>query len=415
MGRRWVICVLLFAAATVNYIDRQVLAVLKPTLQGELHWNDVAYGNIVTAFQAAYAVGMLLLGRFIDRVGTRVGLAITATFWGLATMAHGAVASVLGFAVARVGLGLGEAGMFPAGGKAIAEWFPRRERAFAMGLFNAGTNVGPIVCPLLAPWLVLSVGWRLTFVAMGGLALLWVGPWLAFYRRPAEDPRVTPEDLLLLQADRGPSPAKIPWRSLLRHRQAWAILLGKLITDPVWWLFLFWIPDFLNRRHGLDLKRLGPPLVVIYLLSFTGGIAGGWMSSRLIRRGWSTNRARKTTMLLAALAVTPILEAAHTASLWTAVAIIGMAVASHQAFSANMLTLASDMFPVSSVASVMGIGGMGGAIGGILIAQLTGRLLQLTGSYQVLFGMAAGAYLVALGVIHLLAPRLAPVSDAEAP
>jgi ACS family hexuronate transporter-like MFS transporter len=408
MRYRWLICFLLFAGATVNYVDRQVLAVLKPTLQVELHWNDIAYGNIVTAFQAAYAIGMLLVGRFIDRVGTRAGLAIAATFWALATMAHGLVGSVLGFGAARAALGLGEAGMFPAGGKAIAEWFPRRERAFAMSLFNAGTNVGPIVCPLMAPWLVHSVGWRWTFIALGALALLWVVPWLAIYRRPAQHAGIRPDELLLLQDERGPAAAKLRWRALLTHRQAWAILLGKLISDPVWWLYLFWIPDFLNRKHGLDLKRLGPPLVVIYLMSLLGGVAGGWLSSRLLRRGWSTNRARKTTMLIAALAVLPILEAAHTTSLWTAVAIIGLAVGAHQAFSANLLTLASDMFPVSSVASVMGIGGLGGGIGGILLAQTAGHILQLTGSYQVLFAMAAGAYLVALGAIHLLAPRLEP-------
>jgi ACS family hexuronate transporter-like MFS transporter len=398
---RWIICFLLFTGATVNYIDRQVLAVLKPTLQHDLGWNEIAYGNIVTAFQAAYAVGMLLVGRFIDRVGTRTGLAVTAAFWALATMAHALVGSVFGFSAARAALGLGEAGLFPAGGKAIAEWFPRRERSFAMGIFNSGTNVGPIVCPLIAPWLVQSVGWRWTFVAMGALALLWIVPWLAAYRPPPQHPGL----------ERVPmsTSVKIPWRTLLTHRQAWAILLGKMISDPVWWLYLFWIPDFLNRKHGLDLKRLGPPLITIYSLSFFGGIAGGWLSSRLIRRGWSTNAARKTAMLVAALAVLPILGAAQTASLWTAVAIIGLAVGAHQAFSANLLTLASDMFPVSSVASVMGIGGMGGAIGGILIAQTAGRLLQLTGSYHVLFVMAACAYMVALGVIHLLAPRLAPV------
>jgi MFS transporter, ACS family, hexuronate transporter len=411
---RWTICFLLFAGASINYIDRQVLAVLKPTLQGELGWNEIGYGNIVTAFQAAYAVGMLLVGRFIDRVGTRAGLAVTAALWGLATVCHALVGSVLGFSAARVALGVGEAGMFPAGGKAIAEWFPRRERAFAIGLFNAGTNVGPIVCPLIAPWLVQSVGWRWTFVVMGVLALLWIVPWLSAYRSPAQHPAVTPEDLRALRADHAPPGVRIPWRALLTHRQAWAIALGKMITDPAWWLYLFWIPDFLHRNHGLDLKRMGSPLVMIYLLSLFGSIGGGWLSSRLIQRGWSTNAARKTTMLVAAVAVVPIVGAAGTASLWTAVGIIGLAVGAHQAFSANLLTLASDMFPISSVASVMGIGGMGGAIGGILIAQTAGRLLQLTGSYRVLFMIPACAYLVALGVIHLLCPRLAP-ADVHAP
>ncbi|HXK16811.1 MAG TPA: MFS transporter, partial [Polyangiaceae bacterium] len=379
-------CFLLFAGATINYVDRQVLAVLKPTLQHELHWSEVSYGNIVTAFQAAYAVGMLLVGRFIDRVGTRVGLATTAAFWALATMAHALASSVIGFSAARVALGLGEAGMFPAGGKAIAEWFPRKERSFAMSLFNSGTNVGPIVCPLLAPWLVGSFGWRWTFVAMGALALAWIVPWLALSRH------ATPNELAELRGEPAPTTRKIPWRALLTHRQAWAIFLGKLLSDPAWWLYLFWIPDFLSRNHGLNLKRLGPPLVTIYLVSAFGGVAGGWLSSWLIRRGWTTNAARKTAMLAAAVAVVPVIGAASATKLWTAVALVSLAVAAHQAFSANLLTLASDMFPVSSVASVMGLGGMGGAIGGIVIAQTAGHLLQLTGSYHVLFVLAASAY-----------------------
>ena len=407
MRHRWVICSLLFAGATINYIDRQVLAVLKPTLQTQLGWSEVGYGNIVTAFQAAYAVGMLLAGRFIDRVGTRAGLATTAAFWALATMAHAAVGGVLGFSVARAALGLGEAGMFPAGGKAIAEWFPQQERSFAIGLFNSGTNVGPIVCPLLAPWLVATVGWRGTFVAMGALALLWIVPWLATYQPPERHARVSPEEVRALRAM---PTATIPWRALLTHRQAWAITLAKLLTDPIWWLYLFWIPDFLHRGHGLDLKQLGPPLVTIYALAFFGGIAGGWLSSRLIRRGWSTNAARKTTMLVAAVAVLPVvhLGAAHASSLGTAVGILGLAVGAHQAFSANLLTLPSDLFPLGSVASMMGIAGMGGAIGGIVIAQTAGHILEVTGSYHTLFVMAASAYFVALAVIQLLAPRLAP-------
>jgi ACS family hexuronate transporter-like MFS transporter len=406
LRHRWVICSLLFACATINYVDRQVLAVLKPTLQAQLGWSEVGYGDIVTAFQAAYAVGMLLVGRFVDRVGARAGLAATAAFWALATMAHAATSGVLGFAAARAALGLGEAGMFPAGGKAIAEHFPQRERSFAMGLLNSGTNVGPIVCPLLAPWLVAIVGWRGAFVAMGALALVWIGPWLAVMK-PSSRGFIAASGSASGSASVAVS--TLPWRVLLAHREAWAIALAKLVTDPVWWLYLFWIPDFLHRNHGLDLKRLGPPLVAIYALAFCGGIAGGWLSSRLIRRGWSTNAARKTTMLLAALAVLPILGAAHTSSLWTAVALVGVAVGAHQAFSANLLTLPSDLFPVGSVASMMGIGGVGGAIGGIVIAQTAGRILQLTGSYHALFVMAAAAYFVALGLIHVLSPRLRPV------
>jgi ACS family hexuronate transporter-like MFS transporter len=408
---RWVICALLFAAATVNYIDRQVLAVLKPTLQAELGWSEVGYGNIVTAFQAAYAVGMLLVGRFMDRVGTRVGFALSATFWALATAAHALAGGVGGFAVARLALGLGESGMFPAGARAIAEWFPRRERAFALALFNSGTNIGPVICPLLAPWLVRVVGWRGTFVALGALALVWVVPWLAGYRSPERHPAVTPDELRELDRDRaaGAHIAALPWRALFRHRQTWAIALAKLITDPVWWLYLFWIPDFLHRNHGLDLKRLGPPLVAIYVMALLGGLAGGWLSSRLLRAGLSTNAARKLTMLIAALAIMPVVGAARASSLGTAVALIGLAMGGHQAFSANLLTLPSDLFPLSSVGSAIGIAGTAGALGGVLIAQVAGRVLQLTGSYHVLFAYAAIAYLAALGLIQVLLPRLAPV------
>jgi ACS family hexuronate transporter-like MFS transporter len=404
MRHRWVICSLLFTGATINYVDRQVLAVLKPTLQAQLGWSEIGYGNIVTAFQAAYAVGMLLVGRFIDRVGTRAGLAISAAFWAAATMAHAGASGVLGFSAARAALGIGEAGLFPSGGKAIAEHFPQRERSFAMGFFNSGTNVGPIVCPLLAPVLVETVGWRGTFVVMGALALVWIVPWLAFTRSP---PRAAFGGPAPAVAPAGPA-ERIPWRTLVSRREAWVLFLGKVITDPIWWLYLYWIPDFLHRNHGLDLRRMGPPLMMIYLLSFFGGIAGGWLSSRLIARGWSVNAARKTAMLVAALAVLPILGAAHTSSLWTAVGLVGLAVGAHQAFSANLLTLPSDLFPASSVASIMGVGGLGGGLGGILIAQTAGHILQATGSYHVLFIMAASAYLVALVAIHLLVPRLAP-------
>jgi ACS family hexuronate transporter-like MFS transporter len=401
---RWVICALLFAAATVNYIDRQVLAVLKPALQPELGWSEVGYGNIVTAFQAAYAVGLLLVGRFMDRMGTRVGFALSATFWALATAAHALAGGVASFAAARVALGLGESGMFPAGARAVAEWFPRRERAFALSLFNAGTNVGPILCPLMAPGLVRAVGWRGTFVAMGALALAWVGPWLAAFRPAAGE-----------REPRHASPgATVSWRALLAHRQMWAIALAKLVTDPVWWLYLFWIPDFLHRNHGLELGRMGPPLVAIYGLALLGGVAGGWLSSRLLARGVSTNVARKVAMLLAALAVVPVVGASRTASLPAAVAVLGVAMGAHQAFSANLLTLPSDLFPLRCVGTAVGIAGTAGAVGGILIAQAAGRVLQVTGSYHVLFAYAGGAYLAALGLIQVLSPRLEPVEVARA-
>jgi ACS family hexuronate transporter-like MFS transporter len=410
---RWVICALLFAAATVNYIDRQVLAVLKPTLQAELGWSEIGYGNVVTAFQAAYAVGMLLMGRFMDRAGTRVGFALSAAFWALATAAHALAGGVGGFATARLALGLGESGMFPAGARAVAEWFPRRERALALGLFNAGTNVGPIVCPLVAPWLVREVGWRGTFVALGALALVWIVPWWIAYRSPERHAAVSPDERRALERDRAAPVTGLPWRALFQHRQIWAVALAKLITDPVWWLYLFWIPDFLHRTHGLELKSLGPPLVVIYLMALLGSVAGGWLSSRLLRRGWTTNAARKATMLLAALAILPVAGVARATSLGTAVALLGLAMGAHQAFSANLLTLPSDLFPLSSVGSAIGVAGTAGALGGVLIAQVAGRVLQVTGSYQVLFAYAAIAYLAALGLIQVLLPRLAPVEARE--
>jgi ACS family hexuronate transporter-like MFS transporter len=411
MRHRWVICSLLFAGATINYVDRQVLAVLKPTLQAQLGWSEVGYGNIVTAFQAAYALGMLLVGRFVDRVGARAGLAATAAFWAVATMAHAAATGVLGFSVARAALGIGEAGLFPSSGKAVAEHFAQRERSFAMGLVNSGTNVGPILCPMLAPFLVATVGWRGTFVAMGALALVWIVPWLIVM-----PPRTRSGTTASVSEARvaGTVPAALSLRALLSRREAWAIALAKLVTDAIWWLFLYWIPDFLNRNHGLDLRRLGPPLVAIYALALIGSVGGGWLSSRLIHGGWSMNAARKTTMFLGALAVVPILGAAHTSSLWTAVLLVGMAVGGHQAFSTNLLTLPSDLFPVGAVASMMGLAGMGGATGGILIAQIAGRVLQLTGSYHALFVMAASAYLAALGLLHLISPRLEPVALAPA-
>jgi MFS transporter, ACS family, hexuronate transporter len=428
VGRyRWWICTLLFLASSINYIDRQVVGILKPTLQQEYGWSEVDYGNIVTAFQLAYAVGLALVGRLIDRIGTRAGFAIAVAVWSLAAMAHaGAVSygpviasvvgltgltmsgSVAGFVAARFALGLGEAANFPAGIKAVAEWFPRRERAFAAGLFNAGTNVGALTAPLVVPWLTLSFGWPWAFLATGALGFVWVVLWLWSYRLPSAHPRLRASELAYIQSDPAEDAARVSWRALLPHRQTWTFAAGKFITDPVWWLYLFWIPDFLNRNYGLDLSTIGPPLVVIFLAADAGSIAGGWFSSRLLARGWTVNAARKTTMLVCALLVLPVGLAARTTDLWTAVAIISVAAAAHQGWSTNLFTLTSDMFPRAAVASVVGIGGMTGAVSGILIAAVTAAVLQWTGSYVPIFAMASVAYLVALACIHLLAPRLEP-------
>jgi ACS family hexuronate transporter-like MFS transporter len=427
--QRWVICALLFFAATINYIDRQVIGLLKPTLQAQFGWTEIDYSDIVFAFQLAYAVGLLMAGRLIDRLGARVGFALAIVIWSLAAMAHaeaeafGAIAggllaivgltytaSVAGFIFARFALGLGEAGNFPAAIKVVAEWFPKRERALATGLFNSGTNVGALMTPLVVPWITITWGWYWAFVATGALGFLWLAWWWVSYRPPEQHPGVSASELAHIRSDPAEPSVRIPWRTLLKHRQTWAFAIGKFLTDPVWWLYLFWIPDFLNRNHGLDLTSLGPPLVAIYLVADVGSIGGGWLSSFLMKRGTSLNAARKIAMLTCAVAVLPIAFAAGARELRVAVAIISLAAAAHQGWSANLFTLTSDTFPRQAVGSVVGLGGMAGAVGGMLIAKLTGYILQATGSYVPVFLIAASAYLIALAVIHALVPKLEPAN-----
>ena len=427
---RWVICALLFFAAAINYIDRQVIGILKPTLQDQFHFDERAYAAIVFSFQAAYAIGLLAAGRVMDRIGVRWGFAVAVIIWSLGAMAHALAdwfpglklptvsidpaaivllgGATAGFALARIVLGLGEAGNFPASIKTVAEWFPKKERALATGIFNSGTNIGALLTPLLVPWIALRWGWPWAFIATGLLGFVWVAWWLAAYRAPEQHPRVSAAELAHIQSDPPESTVAIPWRRLFPHRQTWAFALGKFMTDPIWWLYLFWVPDFLKRNHGLDLKTMGLPLVVIYLVADVGSIGGGWMSSHLLKRGWTPNAARKTAMLICALAVVPIIFAAKASSLWVAVGLVSLAAAAHQGWSANLFTLTSDMFPKRAVGSVTGIGGMAGSIGGMLIALVVGEILQKTGSYVPIFIIAGSAYLAALLVIHLLAPRLEP-------
>jgi ACS family hexuronate transporter-like MFS transporter len=348
------------------------------------------------------------VGRLIDRVGTRAGYSLAMIFWSIASMAHAAASSFAAFAFARGALGFGEAGVFPASIKSVAEWFPKKERALATGIFNAGTNAGAIITPFIVRWIVIRWGWRSAFLITGALGFVWLVFWLLFYRKPEQHPLVSPEELRYIRSDPIESNAKIGWANLLPHRQTWTFIFGKFLTDPIWWFYLFWIPDFLQRQHGLALIDLPLPIMVIYLISDVGSVAGGWLSSSLIARGISINAARKITMLLCALAVTPIVFVYRAHNLWTAVLLIGLAAAAHQGFSANLYTLASDMFPARAVGSVVGIGGMAGAIGGMLIAKIVGHTLQWTGSYMIPFFMAGSAYLIALLVIHALAPRLDP-------
>ncbi len=426
IGRyRWVICGLLFLAATINYVDRQVIGILKPTLQQQFGWSEIDYADIVFSFQLAYAIGLLVAGRLIDRLGTRLGFALAVLVWSIAAMAHAeapvygpAVAallgvaglayapSVAGFIAARFALGLGEAGNFPASIKAVAEWYPAKERALATGIFNSGTNIGAVVAPLLVPWITITYGWYWAFVATGAIGFFWLLLWLPMFGQPETHPRVGRAELAHIRCDPSPPAVRVPLRALFPHRQTWAFAIGKFLTDPVWWLYLFWVPDFLSRNHGLNLLAVGPPLVAIYLIADVGSIGGGWLSSALLKKGWTVNRARKTAMLVSAIAVVPIMFASVASSLWVAVLLVALAAAAHQGWSANLFTLSSDMFPRHAVGTVVGFGGMAGAVGGMLIAKLTGYILQSTGSYVLVFFIAGVAYLIALGVIHLLAPRL---------
>jgi MFS transporter, ACS family, hexuronate transporter len=407
---RWVICALLLFGTTKNYMDRQVLGVLKTTLQHDLGWSEIDYGNLVFAFQAAYAVGMLAVGRLVDRIGTRLGYALAMVFWSLASMGHALGGSLTSFMVARSALGLGEAGVFPASIKTVAEWFPKRERALATGIFNAGTNVGAIVTPLVVPWITVQWGWRWAFVITGALGFVWLVFWLLVYRKPEEHPHISKAELDYIRSDPDEPTAKIKWVRLIPHRQTWAFVVGKFMIDPIWWFYLFWVPDFLQRNHGLALMKIGIPIMVIYVIADVGSVAGGWFSSWLIQRGSSVNVARKSAMLLCALCVVPIVFAYRIGSLWGAVLLIGLAAAAHQGFSANLFTLTSDMFPAQAVGSVVGMGGMAGAAGGMLIAKTVGYTLQWTGSYRLPFLIAGCAYLLALAAIHLLSPRLEPVN-----
>ena len=407
---RWTICALLFFAATINYLDRQVIATLKDTLQTAHVWDEIGYSWVVFAFQTAYAIGLLISGRVMDWLGTRRGFSLSVLIWSLAAMGHALVSTVAGFSVARFALGLGEAGNFPACIKTVAEWFPRKERALATGIFNAGTNVGVLVAAVSVPWLTLTYGWRWTFVVTGLTGFVWLILWLALYRRPEEHKSLSAAELNYIRSDPAEPTVKIPWRRLLPYRQTWAFAIGKFMTDPIWWIYLFWLPDFLKKSYGIDLKSIGLPLIIVYLIADAGSVAGGWLSSSMIKRGVSVNRARKLSMLICALAVVPVVFAAKASNVWVAVLLVGLAAGAHQGWSANIFTTTSDMFPKQALGSVVGIGGMAGAVGGMLISKIVGYILQSTGSYVPIFIIAGSTYLIALAIIHLLAPKLEPVA-----
>jgi ACS family hexuronate transporter-like MFS transporter len=404
---RWKIVALLFFATTINYMDRQILGLLAPVLQKEIGWSESEYAWIVTSFQAAYAIGLAIFGWFIDKYGTKIGYALSITGWSIAAMLHAAVTTVFGFGLARFGLGLSEAGNFPAAQKATAEWFPKKERALVTGIYNSGANIGAVAAPAVVPWLTVTYGWQEAFIVVGALGFIWIAFWMAMYDRPENKKQVSAEEIAYIHSD-PPEPAseKIAWGKLLTYKQTWAFMIGKFLTDPVWWFYLYWLPKYLNKEYGLTITALGLPLIVIYTMTSIGSVGGGWLSSSLIKKGWSINKARKTTMLICALAVISIIVASQVTDLWTSVILIGIAAAAHQGWSANIFTTASDMFPKKAVGSVTGLGGMAGSIGGLIFAPFIGYMLEWTGSYFVPFVISGSAYLIALGIMHLIVPKL---------
>ena len=406
---RWVIVTLVFFATTINYVDRQVISILAPVLQKEIGWSQIEYSNIVTAFTAAYAIGLLLVGRMMDIFNTKKGYAASLTGWSFAAISHALAGSVFGFGIARFFLGFFEAGNFPAAVKTVAEWFPKKERAFATGLFNAGSNVGAILAPLVVPFIVSIWGWKEAFIITGAAGFIWLIFWFKYYDTPDKSKYVSRVELEYIQSDPPDTHINIPWKRLIRYRGTWAFALGKLLSDPAWWFYLYWIPKFLNEKHGLTINEFAAPLIIIYLMADVGSISGGWLSSFFLKRGWSVNRSRKTAMFICAVSAVPIIFASKVTNVWAVVSLLSLATAAHQGWSANLFTTVSDMFPRKAVASVVGMGGTFGAIGGMLIAKAAGFILEFTGSYFILFAIAGSLYLIAFLVINILIPEIKEV------
>lgn len=424
---RWTICGLVFFATTINYLDRQVISLLKSTLSEELNWNDGDYANIEIAFKLFYAFGMLGAGRLVDKLGTKIGYAVATTLWSLAAVAHALVNTVFGFAVVRSALGITEAGNFPAAIKTVAEWFPKKERAFATGIFNSGTNFGAIVAPLSVPFIAAEMGWQWAFIITGMLGFVWLVLWLMFYETPSKSPKLSKAEYDYIHSDAAEVLAdkndvdkpQVPWTKLLSFKQTWAFALGKLLTDPIWWFYLFWLPDFLQSQYKLTGTEIAIPVALVYTLSTIGSVGGGYVPMYLIKMGWPVFKARKTSMLVYALCVSPIVFAQILGgiNMWLAVLVIGFAAAAHQAWSANIFTTVSDMFPKYTTASVTGIGGMFGALGGILLSLLVQKNMfvyyrsinQIETAYYIMFFVCGAAYVLAWVVMHFLVPKMKPV------
>lgn len=423
---RWIICALLFFATTVNYLDRQIIGLLKPILAEKFHWSEIDYKNIVQAFQACYAIGLLLFGRVVDKIGTKLGYIASIIIWSVAAMAHALVRTTLGFGIVRGALGLGESGNFPTAIKVVAEWFPKKERATATGIFNSGANIGAVVAPILVPFILGIYGWQMAFIITGAIGFIWLVFWIIFYEIPSKQKRLSAAEYELIHSDTDEAVVstndekQVGWRQLLKYRQTWFFIFGKLLTDPVWWFFLFWLPSYFASTFNLDLTKPSLPLVIVYSASTVGSVGGGYLSSWFIKKGWPVFRARKTAMLLFAICVVPIVAAKYATGIWQAVALISLAVAAHQAWSANIFTTASDMFPKKAISSVVGIGSMAGALGGFLFPDFIGYILQtnkdaghILVGYNIIFATCGGAYLLAWVIMHFLAPKMKRVNLTE--
>lgn len=418
---RWMVVTLLFFATTINYVDRQVIGLLKDTLTKEFHWTEIDYSNIVMAFSAAYALGLLLFGRIIDAIGTKLGYAVSIVVWSIAAMAHAMAKSTFGFGIARTTLGLGEGGNFPAAIKAVAEWFPKKERAFATGIFNSGSNVAAFFGPPLISWILFSYGWKEAFIWTGAIGFIWLIFWWIYYDIPSKQKRVKKAEYDYIHSDdvtaeKEVVKEKVNWLKILGKRQTWTFVAGKFLTDPVWWFYLFWIPSYFSTSYGVDLKKSWMYISTIYIVASVGSILGGYLSGYFIKKGWPVYKARKTVMFIFALCVVPIVFVQFTTSAWTAVALISLAAAAHQAWSANIFTTASDMFPKKAVSSVVGIGGMAGSVGGILFPFFIGWLLDSyekmgnkPAGYNIIFIICGCAYLLAWVIMHFLSPKMKQV------
>jgi MFS transporter, ACS family, hexuronate transporter len=421
IGRyRWTICALVFSATTVNYLDRQVISLLKPILEKEFSWSEIDYSNVVIAFQIAYAIGFAGFGRIIDKIGTKLGYALSLTLWSISAMAHALAKSTFGFCAARVSLGLSEGGNWPAAIKTVAEWFPKKERALATGIFNSGANIGAIVAPLVVPVIAVKWGWQEAFIITGAIGLIWLVFWFIFYEIPAKQKKLSRAEYNYIHSDSDneSEKEKVGWIKLLGFRQTWAFIIGKFMTDPIWWFLLFWLPSFLTAEYGMTGTQVSFPLAVVYSMSALGSIGGGWLSGYLIKKGWQVFKSRKISMLVFAICIIPVVSAQALGKIdpWLAVIVIGIATSCHQGWSANIYTSSSDMFPKKAVGSIVGLGGMAGAVGGILLARFTGVLLDyykmaghIETGYYVMFIISGLSYLSAWFIMHFLSPKMKKV------